>query len=432
MYTRVIEAMHVVDNNGHGYNIIVVVLLVLLASSSHCTCNQSRCCTTIAVLNQIMWDRTPPLSDLEASISDPSSPIGLRMRAAYYLKQLFVNSAESDPAIQDRVMASLSAGLKDRRHGSLMRHEYAYVLGQLRDPHGCAPLEEILAAADDCSMVRHEAAEALAAIGAPTSRRVLQQTMEASQHNTPELYETCLVALHGMDWRLHSHEEAGEEEPVGCACLTNPYSSVDPAPPHPAHATWTLEKLGSVLIDPSQSLFDRYRAMFSLRNRGGEQAVLQLCRALPLPLTRDMDNTSALLRHEVAYVLGQLQHPASVPALEQSLRNLQEHQMVRHEAAEALGAMEDAWDKVQPILHEFTKDDNPVVRESCLVALDAADYWGHNQIATTSQEDEQDGEETHRPSSFAKEKAGGVSLETDHKGSNNQDILFQHFNIKSS
>jgi deoxyhypusine monooxygenase len=374
-----------------------------------------------------MWDRTPALSDLEASIGDPSSPIGLRMRAAYYLKQLFLNS-NSDPLIQERVMSSLCAGLKDRRHGSLMRHEYAYVLGQLRNYHGCASLEELLADASDCTMVRHEAAEALAAIGAPASRRVLQETMEASQHTTPELYQTCLVALHGMDWRLLLVGlESSQEEPVGCACMTNPYSSVDPAPPHPAHATWSFDQLGKVLIDPSQSLFERYRVMFSLRNRGGQQAVQQLCRAL----TCDHTQTSPLLRHEVAYVLGQLQHPASVHALEQSLRNLQEHTMVRHEAAEALGAMEDAWDKVEPILLEFTKDDNPVVRESCLVALDAADYWGH-YTTNTSQEQEQEQEEPHRPSSFAQEKANGVPLAMNHNGSNNQDILNQHFNIKST
>jgi hypothetical protein len=34
-----------------------------------------------------MWT-IPPLSDLESTLRDPASPIGKRMRAAYYLKQL--------------------------------------------------------------------------------------------------------------------------------------------------------------------------------------------------------------------------------------------------------------------------------------------------------------------------------------------------------
>ena len=52
------------------------------------------------------------------------------------------------------------------------------------------------------------------------------------------------------------------------------------------------------------------------------------------------DTSSALLRHEVAFVLGQMQHPTALPALSTSLKRQHEHNMVRHEAAEALGALE--------------------------------------------------------------------------------------------
>lgn len=51
----------------------------------------------------------------------------------------------------------------------------------------------------------------------------------------------------------------------------------------------------------------RYRALFALRNRGGDEAVEVLCEAFGA--------SSALLKHEVAYVLGQLQHPKSIPTL---------------------------------------------------------------------------------------------------------------------
>jgi len=257
-------------------------------------------------------------------------------------------------------------------------------------------------------MVRHEAAEALAAIGADRSRKVLEQVIEKTKSNLPEVYETCLLAKNLMDWKKkareghdnnNSNEEEEEEEaPVACACMTNPYSSVDPAPPHPAHANKTTEELGDLLSNPDLSIFDRYRAMFSLRNRGGEEAVLQLCRSL------SSDQSSALLRHEVAYVLGQLQHPASVSALEESLRNQEEHQMVRHESAEALGAIEGSWERVEAILSEFTHDDNQVVRESCLVALDAADYWGHNGSSLVP-DDENDVEEKKESFSFVQQKA---------------------------
>lgn len=41
----------------------------------------------------------------------------------------------------------------------------------------------------------------------------------------------------------------------------------------------------------------------------------------------------------MAYVLGQLQDKASTDALVSILKNVHEHPMVRHEAAEALGAI---------------------------------------------------------------------------------------------
>lgn len=42
---------------------------------------------------------------------------------------------------------------------------------------------------------------------------------------------------------------------------------------------------------------------------------------------------------QVAYVLGQLQNKAATSALSEILRNVNEHPMVRHEAAEALGSI---------------------------------------------------------------------------------------------
>ena len=50
-----------------------------------------------------------------------------------------------------------------------------------------------------------------------------------------------------------------------------------------------------------------------------------------------------------------------------------EHRMVRHEAAEALGAI--GGPKVEEILQLYLTDDERVVTESCEVALDAMDYW---------------------------------------------------------
>jgi deoxyhypusine monooxygenase len=75
-------------------------------------------------------------------------------------------------------------------------------------------------------------------------------------------------------------------------------------------------------------------------------------------------------RHEIAFVFGQLLSSHSVPALLKVLQNTSESDMVRHEAAEALGGI--ATPEVLPHLREWmnNKDAPLVVRESCQVAID--------------------------------------------------------------
>jgi len=293
----------------------------------------------------------------------------------------------------------------DERHGSLLRHEFAYVMGQIRDERCCSYLEQVLLNKDDCIMVRHECGEALGAISAKRSIPILQQAIE-SNPNTIEISQTCQLALSYMEWKINKDELKGIEQPMVCACMIAPYSSVDPAPPHPDHVHLSTKEIGKILCDDSLPLFQRYRAMFSLRNRGGVDSVYELGEALV------HDTSSALLRHEVAYVLGQMQHSDSVEALTTSLQRKNEHSIVRHESAEALGAIEDKWDVVEASLKLFLEDDDIVVRESCIVALDAANYWGYSNNNTTSDDgnnvnivENVEGNESNVKQSFAQAKA---------------------------
>jgi deoxyhypusine monooxygenase len=81
---------------------------------------------------------------------------------------------------------------------------------------------------------------------------------------------------------------------------------------------------------------------------------------------------SALLRHEVAYVLGQMQNKVAIPKLIEVLSNELEHVMVRHEAAEALGAIGDY--SVIPVLQKYLNHQLPEISESCEVAIDLLDW----------------------------------------------------------
>lgn len=102
--------------------------------------------------------------------------------------------------------------------------------------------------------------------------------------------------------------------------------------------------------------------MFGLRNIGTPEAVDAL--------SEGFSDSSPLFKHEIAFIFGQLLSPHSVPALLSVLEDSKEDDMVRHEAAEALGGI--ATPDVLPHLREWMKrEDAPrVVRESCEVAID--------------------------------------------------------------
>lgn len=159
--------------------------------------------------------------------------------------------------------------------------------------------------------------------------------------------------------------------------LHSDFASVDPAPPMPQDQNHTVEELGKTLMDTSLPLFRRYRAMFALRDLASPP---DLPTAVPAinALAKGFTDSSALFRHEIAFVFGQLAHPASIPALTAALSNTEEASMVRHEAAEALGSLGNE-EGVEEILKKFLHDKETVVRESVIVALDMAEYEKSNE-----------------------------------------------------
>lgn len=134
----------------------------------------------------------------------------------------------------------------------------------------------------------------------------------------------------------------------------------------------SIPELKKTLLDTTLPLFKRYRAMFALRD---------LCSPPDLPtavpaieaLAEGFQDGSALFRHEIAFVFGQLSHPASIPSLVATLGNKEEVGMVRHEAAEALGSL-GAEEGVEETLKKFLDDPEKVVSDSIIVALDMAEY----------------------------------------------------------
>ena len=148
------------------------------------------------------------------------------------------------------------------------------------------------------------------------------------------------------------------------------FGSVDPAP---ANENLAVGDLRTRLCDEEERMFQRMRALFALRNIGGKDAVDSLAAAF--------DSSSALLKHEVAYVLGQMQDDHAVPHLISRLEDRGEDVMVRHEAAEALGAIGNRI--AMSTLEKFAMDDEIVVAESCEVAIDLLNWVSSDRLDYT-------------------------------------------------
>lgn len=202
-------------------------------------------------------------------------------------------------------------------------------------------------------MVRHEAGEALGALSHTPSLPLLRQFL-----SDPEevVAQTCELAIARIEWES---SEVSKEELL----QKSAFASIDPAPPTAGKES-NIEKLQRTLNDQTVPLFERYRTMFRLRDIATPAAIDALASGFVDP--------SALFRHEIAFVFGQLSDPHSVPALIKVAGDKGEAPMVRHEAVEALGSI--ASDDVEAFLNEYAKDAEQVVRESALVALDMAEF----------------------------------------------------------
>ncbi|QLQ82673.1 hypothetical protein HG537_0H04360 [Torulaspora globosa] len=281
-----------------------------------------------------------------------------RFRALFNLKCV-AEEFETKPEEARKAVDYISEAFGDS--SELLKHEVAYVLGQTKNLHSVNALRRATLDQNQQCMVRHEAAEALGALGDKDSLDVLEEAYK----NDPSLAvrETCELAINRIKWQ---HSDAKERENLQQSL----YSSIDPAPPLALDKDYKVDELKSILNDTERPLFERYRAMFRLRDVGTDEAALALATGL--------DDESALFKHEIAYVFGQMGNKVVVPKLVEVLGRKEEAPMVRHEAAEALGAI--ASDEVLPVLKSYLNDEVDVVRESAIVALDMYEYENSNEL----------------------------------------------------
>ena len=217
---------------------------------------------------------TDPVPELGRILCDDASPnLALRFRALFSLKHL---------ATQGNIAAVEAIAAAFVSNSALLKHELAYCLGQSKQFSAAAPLQTVLRDETEDPMVRHEAGEALGALGHTPSLELLRKYIG---HKEEVISQTCELAVARIEWEA---SEAAKTEEL----QTSAFASIDPAPPLPGTVKEVdCGKLQVYLNDQSLPLFERYRAMFRLRDIASPKAIDALASGLNDP--------SVLFRHEV-------------------------------------------------------------------------------------------------------------------------------------
>ena len=348
---------------------------------------------------------------------DQSRPIRDRFRALFTLRSMTGRPGAADALISALTMktlnnnnnnnsndddddpAFLAAAKTTRlRADALFRHEVAFALGQMQSKKATSALISVLKNECEHGMTRHECAEALGAIGDESAVDVLRE-MHEDETQCREVRETASLALRRIEHvtkkksaivgaRVGSKKETTavgiaekeEEDGDGEEHIVQHAYSVDPVPA--MEASVETDTLAAIILDDTADIWERYGAMFALRNRAQEtfglaktrenERVVELCSSTLGKTLRSETVHSALLKHEICYVLGQLRedddNDIAREALFDCLEDPNEHAMVRHEAAEAIGSRGGAG--AEALLRKYLSCEDRVVRESCEVALD--------------------------------------------------------------
>ena len=140
-----------------------------------------------------------------------------------------------------------------------------------------------------------------------------------------------------------------------------------------------VSTLRNILISEQEPLARRFRALFSLKYLASLDPPSEETVPAIEAIAAGFGSPSALLKHELAYCLGQSRHDAAIEPLRNVLKDRQEDPMCRHEAAEALGALSDKGSL--DLLKQFrdAKDEPDVITETCQLAVERIE-WDHGLL----------------------------------------------------
>ena len=153
---------------------------------------------------------------------------------------------------------------------------------------------------DYAHIIVHEAVEALGNLNDANTLKLLEKYRGSGKPIADIVEETCEVSLALIKWNIDT--DKGRTEGLDLTKLK--FRTNDPAPcfNYKQDKTYAdipfLTKM--LLDDKNYCMFDRYRALFTLREINTKESCEAICQSL---LKEHFATCSPLLKHEVAFVL---------------------------------------------------------------------------------------------------------------------------------
>lgn len=269
----------------------------------------------------------------------------------------------------DEAAKVLEEGYKNLGESELLRHDVMYWMGQMRATNSIKFLLERMNDPDEKSVVRHEAGEALANL-LDIKEQVIPELEKHWDSNDTLLRSTVRLAVPKLktinENSRYGKKYSGSMEPA------EPYNAEEVTEylkskgiPEPKSNVELLQAVHQELKKSYEEVdeYTKYRMLYFLRDTNNLQAKEILSDML---LAKNREVTSPLLRHELCFIMGQINNNEKCihEALKEASLDEEEHPVVRHEAILSFYDLT----KDEGFIDQFLKHPNQLIRESAEVA----------------------------------------------------------------
>lgn len=264
----------------------------------------------------------------------------------------------------------LQEGYKYLGESELLRHDVMYCIGQMKVKNS---LEFLLGKMNDPkekSIVRHEAGEALA--NYHSLRETIIPEMQVHWDSEDELLKSTVRVGIGKlstftETSRYGKKYGGTIEPA------EPFNEAEVREfieskglESPKNQEELYNQIHKLLLEDYSVVdeFPKYRLCYYLRDQADIRSKTILC---DLMKPENRKAASALLRHELAFIMGQINNNDKViqDRLKEVSLDTTEHPVVRHEAILSFYDVT----KDEEFIEQFLKHENQLIRESVEVAI---------------------------------------------------------------